>query len=184
MPIPDGPGRVELDAAAMRELLTELGSRLAARGVRAELYLVGGAAIALTYDVRRVTVDIDAIFLPREVVAEEAAALAADRGLPADWLNDRARIFAPALEPPEDTVLDVPGLHVGVAPLRQLIAMKMAAAREQDLADLAVLFEAAGVRTPEEAADIAVEVYGEESVHLTPREDLVLIARAVLAAPR
>ena len=114
----------------------------------------------------------------------DAAAMAAERGLPADWLNDRARIFAPAREPDHDTVLDVPGLHVGVAPVRHLIAMKMAAAREQDLADLAVLFRAAGIGDPEEAADIAVEVYGEESVHLTPREDLVLIARAVLDAFR
>ncbi|GAB7192952.1 hypothetical protein NUM3379_36610 [Kineococcus sp. NUM-3379] len=43
---PHGSGRIELDAAAIRQLLTELGRRLDARGVRAELYLVGGAAIA------------------------------------------------------------------------------------------------------------------------------------------
>ena len=42
----------------IRRLLVELGSRLAARSIEGELYVVGGAAIALAFDERRSTRDI------------------------------------------------------------------------------------------------------------------------------
>jgi hypothetical protein len=49
------------------ELLDE---ELARRGVRAELFVVGGAAMAIAYDARRTTTDVDAIFVPSDVVRE------------------------------------------------------------------------------------------------------------------
>ncbi len=50
--------------------------------------VVGGAAIALAYDERRSTRDIDAVFVPKMHVYRAAARVAADRGLPVGWLND------------------------------------------------------------------------------------------------
>lgn len=41
-------------------LLTEVGARLLARGREGQIYVVGGAAMALTFDSRRVTRDVDA----------------------------------------------------------------------------------------------------------------------------
>jgi len=53
-----GKGSVPLlDAAGIRELLVELGLRLDARGARARLFLVGGAAMALSFRRDRVTRD-------------------------------------------------------------------------------------------------------------------------------
>ena len=43
------------------ELLTELGRRLSAKGVAGRLYVVGAAAMALKFDTRRTTRDIDAV---------------------------------------------------------------------------------------------------------------------------
>jgi hypothetical protein len=43
---------------------TALGERLARRGVVADVFVVGGAAMALAYDASRVTRDVDARFLP------------------------------------------------------------------------------------------------------------------------
>ncbi len=57
-----------MDAAEIRRLLTELGQRLAVRGVEGELYMVGGAAIAMSFDQRRSTSDIDAVFEPKAVI--------------------------------------------------------------------------------------------------------------------
>lgn len=65
-----GPRR-ELTADDVRELLAELGRRLQAKGVAATVYVVGGAAIALELDARRVTADVDAVFHP-ETRATEA----------------------------------------------------------------------------------------------------------------
>ena len=57
--------------------LTTLANRLAQRGIQGEMYLVGGAAMALAYDARRVTRDINAIFVPKAEVYREAQLLAA-----------------------------------------------------------------------------------------------------------
>jgi hypothetical protein len=60
-------GRVELERA-----FTALGDRLVRRGVVADLFVVGGAAMALAYDADRVTRDVYATFVPHGVVLEEA----------------------------------------------------------------------------------------------------------------
>jgi len=85
----------ELSADEVRRLLTELGARLHARGVEGRLYLVGGAAIALEFDVRRVTADIDAVFHPEATVREVAEAMASDHDLPKTWLSNNVRAFVP-----------------------------------------------------------------------------------------
>lgn len=48
----------------IRALLDDLSQELAARGARAELFLVGGAALAVAYDATRATRDLDAVFIP------------------------------------------------------------------------------------------------------------------------
>jgi hypothetical protein len=60
-------GRAELERA-----FSALGDRLVRRGVVADLFIVGGAAMALAYDADRVTRDMDATFLPHGIVLEEA----------------------------------------------------------------------------------------------------------------
>jgi hypothetical protein len=46
------------DAEQLRSLLAELSSRLEERGVKGEMFLVGGAAMALAYSRRRATADV------------------------------------------------------------------------------------------------------------------------------
>ena len=53
-------GRTELETA-----FTALGDRLKRRGIVADLFVVGGAAMALAYDAVRVTRDVDALFAYR-----------------------------------------------------------------------------------------------------------------------
>jgi hypothetical protein len=58
------------------------GERLVRRGVVADIFIVGGAAMALAYDAARVTRDVDAMFQPHGIVHEEAMQVANDLGLP------------------------------------------------------------------------------------------------------
>lgn len=51
-----------VDRERIVELLRELGRRLAARGITGGMYVVGGNAIALAFDDRRATSDIDAVY--------------------------------------------------------------------------------------------------------------------------
>jgi hypothetical protein len=52
------PGGVLLGRAELERAFTALGERLARRGVVADLFVVGGAAMALAYDATRVTRDV------------------------------------------------------------------------------------------------------------------------------
>lgn len=75
--------------------MSELGAHLAARDIRAEIYVVGGAAMALAYDRSRLTRDIDAVYVPKSQVYDEAEKMAGEHGLPSGWLNDAAKGFVP-----------------------------------------------------------------------------------------
>ena len=171
---------VEFDRDQIIELLEELGRRLQAREVTGTIYVAGGAAVALEFERRRTTRDIDALFGPAETVREEAANIAAERGLPHNWLSDSVRAFMPPGEDAGARTFSVPGLDVSVASPRYLLAMKMAAGRPQDLHDLLLVFRELGITRADEAADIAEEVHGPASVLLPPREELLLYAQAVL----
>ena len=166
------------------ELLTELGRRLSAKGVAGRLYIVGGAAMALEFDTRRTTRDIAGVLHPPTSVADEAASMATELGLPPGWLSSAASSFIPL--PDEDPVsVDVEGLQVAVSSPANLLAMKMAAGRPQDLTDLVVLFRHLKIKSPEQAVDIAERMYGDDSVVLSePRESLLLLAESVLARVR
>lgn len=111
------------------DLLTDLGARLSAQGLTGEMYVVGGAAIALAFDARRATRDIDSVFEPKAKIYEIADRMAEERGLDEGWLNDAVKGFMVGPDPEASTVLDVPGLSVSVASPRILLAMKVAAHR-------------------------------------------------------
>ena len=175
---------IGFDRDKIVQLLTELGRRLSAKGVAGRLYIVGGAAMALEFDTRRTTRDIDAVLHPPITVAQEAASMAKELGLPPGWLSAAASPFIPL--PDEDQVsLDVEGLQIAVSSPANLLAMKMAAGRPQDLTDLVVLFRHLKIRNPEQAVDMAERMYGPDSVVLSePRESLLLLAESVLARVR
>lgn len=57
-----------LDLDQIVDLLSDLGRELDRRGVRAELFVVGGATMALAFNTRRATRDVDAVFEPKSEV--------------------------------------------------------------------------------------------------------------------
>jgi hypothetical protein len=123
-----------LDQDAIRNAFERLGDRLHRRGVTADLYVFGGAAMALAYDARRTTRDIDALWKPHGVVLEEARAVATELGLPSWWLNEQASSYvAPHGDAQAARVFDHPGLRVSAASPEHLLAMKVLAARRRDV---------------------------------------------------
>lgn len=131
--------RNEFTAAEIVDLLSELDKRLKKRGISASVFVVGGAAIAVTSsDNPRRTEDIDAITRDQAVV-DEARAMASERKLPEDWLNTRASAWMPPL--PEGALQrsDAPGLHITYATDEFLLATKLVAQRRKDAADIVAL---------------------------------------------
>jgi predicted nucleotidyltransferase len=159
----------ELNFELIEAMLSRLSERLQARGVAAEIYIVGGAAIALEYDDRRVTVDVDAFFKPKDVVLEESAAVADEFGLSRDWLNDNAKMFAPDGDDP-GVVYRTGAVTITTASPDYLLAMKISAGRKRDTEDIATILEHTGI-DPETAIDKAHELYGECSMVLKDREE-------------
>jgi hypothetical protein len=144
----------------IRALLDGLSAELAARGARAELFLVGGAALAVAYDATRSTRDLDAVFIPSDVVRQAASAVAAREGLAEDWLNDAVKGFLPGPDPDAQRFYASDSLIVDVASPRYLLAMKLFAARaEIDADDITLLYRQLGFTTVDEGLDLVEQAY-------------------------
>ncbi|HET8680924.1 MAG TPA: DUF6036 family nucleotidyltransferase [Micromonosporaceae bacterium] len=157
---------VGLDGEDIRLLLDDLSTELASRGAKADLFLVGGAALTVAYDQARSTRDLDAVFLPTEVVREAATAVAHRRGLALDWLNDAVKGFLPGPDPDSQRFYESPSLTVDVASPRYLLAMKLFAARvESDADDIMLLYRQLGFTTVEEGLDLVQSVYSGRQIN-------------------
>ena len=149
------------------------GERLARRGVVADIFVVGGAAMALAYDATRVTRDVDARFVPHGIVLEEARRVADDLGLPPWWLNEQATVYISGKDDPgKRRVFDHPGLRVMAASPEHVFAMKALAARTRDIDDLRLLAGMIGVATADAALQICADFYPDEPI--PARTDAVL----------
>ena len=158
----DGP---LLSRTAIEDAFTRLGTRLARRGVVADIYVIGGAAMALAYDSRRATRDIDAVFQPHGIVLEEARKVAAELGFPAWWLNEQASVYiAPGGDSAAPRVFDHPGLRVSAASPEHLLAMKVLAARRRDVEDIRLLLRHLGLTGLAEVLDVCAQVFPDEAV--------------------
>jgi Nucleotidyltransferase of unknown function (DUF6036) len=150
----------EFTKARILRALQALGNELTHEGVRAQIFIVGGAAMALAYSTRRVTRDIDAVFEPKQTVYAAAAAVAEELGLPEDWLNDAVKAFMPG---PDDAPRPVPaieGIEVTTASPRYLLAMKLMAVRfGEDDEDIEILLRECDIHSAQEALDVLKQVY-------------------------
>lgn len=154
-----------LDRAEIERILARLAERLDRRGVTADLYVFGGAAIALAFDARRATRDIDALFVPHGIVLEEARAVAEEFGLPGWWLNEQASAYlAPGADQAATTVFDRPGLRVATASPERLLAMKVLAARPRDEEDIRLLARHLGLSTSTQVLELAGEIFPDERI--------------------
>lgn len=169
-----------LSGSDLLALLREVGQLLQAQHRQAAIYVVGGAAMALVFDARRVTRDVDMLALAEtDAFWASAAEVGRRHSLPDDWVNQNAAAFLsnePDTSPHE---VSLPGLRVLVASPEHLIAMKLRALRDRDLADLDLLFRHVGLTTPEQAAAIHDALFDESSIGFTGPEEARYAAQIV-----
>ncbi len=101
---------MSLGASSIRGLLGDLSEELSCRGVTADVFLVGGAAMALAYNSRRTTRDVDGVFAPKQVVYDAAAVVGERRGVGAYWLNDAVKGYLHGHDPHARPVFESDGL--------------------------------------------------------------------------
>jgi hypothetical protein len=140
--------------------LQALGEELTGEGVRGQIFIVGGAAMALAYSTRRVTKDIDAVFEPKSAIYLAAAKVAEDLGLPEDWLNDAVKGFMPGDDEHARPVPDITGIEISTASPQYLLAMKLMAMRfGEDDEDIEILLRECGLHSAQEALDLLEHMY-------------------------
>jgi Nucleotidyltransferase of unknown function (DUF6036) len=141
--------------------LRALGEELTRRGVHGQIFIVGGAAMALAYSTRRVTKDIDAVFEPKASIYDAAAKVAEDLGLPDDWLNDAVKVFMPSIEDEHPRPLpEIHGIEIATASPRYLLAMKLMAMRfGEDDEDIEILLRECGLHSAEAALELLRRIY-------------------------
>jgi hypothetical protein len=151
-----------LDRERLLQALRALDEELGLAQVRGEVFVVGGAAIALAYDARRSTMDVDAAFAPSAEVRAAAARVAERLDFEPDWLNDAAKAFMPGDDPDRIGVYEGDHLSVAAASPRFLLTMKLLAARvERDQDDIRLLYELCGFTTADEGIDLVASAYPE-----------------------
>lgn len=150
-----------MDRDRIVEMLHLLAVRCEQDGLRGEIHLVGGAAIALAFNAERTTGDLDGAFEPKTEIYRIAASIAEEQDLDPDWLNDGAKAFIPASGDAAQTnvYLDTPGLVVRTGSAKQLFAMKAISGRDSDIDDLRLLYRECGFADPDEALDLLESTY-------------------------
>jgi len=162
-----------LDRDEILRTLRALDEELGRIGIRGEIFVVGGAAMALAYDTRRSTVDVDAVFAPSSEVRIAARRVADELDLEPEWLNDAAKAFFPGEDPERIGVYEGSSLSVAAASPRFLLTMKLLAARvERDTEDIRILYRMCGLETAEDGMDLVEQAYPEATI--SPRTQYLL----------
>ncbi|MGC1420638.1 MAG: DUF6036 family nucleotidyltransferase [Acidimicrobiales bacterium] len=150
-----------------------LDEELGRMGVEADVFVVGCAAMAVAYDARRATTDVDAVFVAANEVRIAAARVAQDLGLEEDWLNDGVKGFIPGVDVEQVGVYEGKSLHVAAASPKFLLAMKLMASRtERDRDDIRTLYAICGFSTAEEGLAVLVSYYPQDQI--LPRVQFLL----------
>jgi hypothetical protein len=122
--------------------LKELAKDLNKRGVSADIYIIGGAALVLRYFDRRLTVDVDLRAMDFDVIRPSAEHVADINGWDPDWINNAATQFVPSLgkDVTWETIYEFGGISFKVTTPEVMLVMKLAASRtgrdDQDIANL------------------------------------------------
>lgn len=155
----------QLAAGEIRRLFDLLNAELREAGVRAELFVVGGAVMCLAYAQRPSTRDIDAFFRPALQVREAAMRVARRSGIEPDWLNDGVKGFL-SERGEFARFLELDHLLVMLAQPEYLLAMKCLAMRIgeefHDEADIRYLLRHLNIDNYEAALKIITRYYPVE----------------------
>ena len=144
---------IELSKTDILRYLKLINDKLKVLNQEGEINICGGAAMALVYNTRDATYDIDALYKPKEVMDDIIASIAEEQGLDTHWLNDDVSMFISEL--PELTVteyLSYSNLKINMVDAKCLLTMKLMSAREEsnDLLDAVALIKSLNINSVEQ----------------------------------
>lgn len=168
-----------LDRKRLIELFDELSEELRFTRTRAQIYIVGGAAMSLAFARDRTTRDVDArIDTGHSRLTEAVQKIGRKYELGDTWLNDQATTAIPReTDTRARTLYESPYLTVTGASAKHLLAMKLLAARDADQQDIATLVDHLEIEEPEQAIRIFDDLFPEERLKAEARDILTWTCR-------
>ncbi len=164
----------KLDRDGLKDAFVHLGHLAWAEGRTIEIAVYGGSALMLSFDWRLATKDVDGVYeADRQTVRRLVGVIAAERGWPADWLNDGVKGFLSARDQDDGVRLlfgefpstEAPGLRVLVPRPEYLFAMKCRAMRaggadeNSDIDDIRKLANEIGISKAADALALVASFY-------------------------
>lgn len=144
----------------MLQLFKELNEELAKEDIVGEICVVGGAAMALGFNARVATHDIDAVFTPKIDVQVSAIDVGKRHGMPVDWLNDAVKIFMPDVKAKEQNeIISLSNLSVWSPEPSYILAMKTISARPTDIRDIKFLIGLLDLEDAKQVFEIVKQYY-------------------------
>lgn len=148
----------------LRGAFRELSQELARRKVQAHIYVIGGAAMALGFDSRRLTYDVDALIRDAHgPVTAAVRSVGRRHGWSETWLNEQA---VPAIPRGTDgrarTVYGDRNLVVTAASPDHMLAMKVRSGRIKDYDDILFLVNFLGLKSAREVFDLHDKVFPQD----------------------
>jgi hypothetical protein len=142
------------------DLLKRLDQYLLKIGKNETVYIVGGAAMSLSFDKDR-TSDIDSNYDSSSSVQQAVDIITNELGLSKTWFNNSVNQILAYFSPDDDkkTIYIGNNLTVEFASEQYVLAMKLAARREKDIADVRILIDALGIKSKSEIIDIAMKYF-------------------------
>lgn len=168
----DRPPGSSLNREQIFHALEALSNGLERQGVMGEVCLFGGTVMVLSFTARIGTKDVDALFEPPQVIREIAKEIAAEEGLPGDWLNDGVKGFLSARhETTAGNLPQFPHLRITMPVPEYLLAMKCMASRlggpagaASDVEDITFLVKHLNLRSPKEVLDVVLRYYPSDRI--------------------
>jgi len=154
--------------------LVDLGKLANQEGITLDIAVYGGSAIALKWEFRRATRDVDIIINgDAEFLRKATKIIAGENDWPKDWMNDAVKGFS---SPKGDHELyreymhEQGGIRVFIPSARYLLAMKCMAMRidepggSSDIGDIKELVGIVGVRNKSELCDLVESYYPKNQI--------------------
>jgi hypothetical protein len=163
-----------MDRDEIEKGLKRLGELANEDGVTIDLAVYGGSAIALRWEFRRATRDVDIIMSgDAAYVHQVARKIAEEQGWPADWINDAVKGFASRQGQHElykEYLHENGGIRVFIPTASYLLAMKCMAMRidepdgKTDVDDIKSLIAEVGIRGKDELYDLVESYYPKDQI--------------------
>lgn len=154
-----------MEAGDIERYLAELGAELKKRGLKkpVRILLIGGAYMLLLANAPRSTKDRDIFWLDEDglqrayaLLRQSVQVITQKHDLDADWLNYLAQmlLYDEVIVPDGKLWKRFGPLHVYAPPAEYILALKIAAGRQKDLEDCAILLPKTKIRTRQQAQQV------------------------------